>query len=749
MLLARYLPPIPEGIAASYLNSNLGHGSWILDPFGAAPNMVVEAARAGYRVLVAANNPISRFLVEVAACPPTESELQSALAELSAARKGDERLEPYVRSLYATSCAECNQSIEADAFLWEREALAPYARIYQCPYCNDSGERPVTQDDVSRVRELSAGGLHRARALERIVSVGDPDRIHAEEALTAYLPRSIYALTTLVNRLEVLLTDLPSREDCNDFHRRSLIALALVAFDQGNILWSHQTDRPRPRQLTASPHFRENNLWFALERAPGSIALNPDPVPVTYWPNSPPGSGGIMLFEGPMRELAAAIEAMAPSDRIPIDTVVTALPRPNQAFWTLSALWAGWLWGRAEVSRFITVLRRRRYDWAWHCSALSSVFNSLNRLVTGKSKVFACIGENEAGFLSATLLAAQSAGFDLIGLAIRDEWDLAQVQWQSQIRAHPSGAHPLNASSRSRMKKSIIASAKSHLIGRGEPAPYIYLHASALSVICSDAMIAQELPSPPGDVYSQVHPMIEELFTPENGFIKLGGGEKTVGTGSFWHDEIAHSETPLADRVEIDLVSLLLENQETTLPEIDERVCKSFPGLFTPEYSFVDVCLDSYTERNAENPRVYLRREDAQNMRRSELDAIHFELSELGARLGFRPVGDQPLLWMAEDEQVKLALYILASAVIGEVILSNPFPAEISLIVLPGARAKIVMHKIRNNPLLRQEIEKGWRFLKYRHLRHLLETPTLTRDNLDELLSLDPLTESPAQMRLL
>jgi hypothetical protein len=59
------------------------------------------------------------------------------------------------------------------------------------------------------------------------------------------------------------------------------------------------------------------------------------------------------------------------------------------------------------------------------------------------------------------------------------------------------------------------------------------------------------------------------------------------------------------------------------------------------------------------------------------------------------------------------------------------------------------MHKIRNNPLLRQEIEKGWRFLKYRHLRHLLETPTLTRDNLDELLSLDPLTESPAQMRLL
>src|SRR5512139_3980212 len=136
-LLARFLPPLPEGIAETWLEPRLPPGSWVLDPFGAAPALAVEAARAGYRIVVAANNPVGRFLLDIAAQPPGEGDLQAALAELASARRGEERLEPYLRSLYLTHCAQCGQEVMAEAFLWERDSLSPYARIYRCETCGD------------------------------------------------------------------------------------------------------------------------------------------------------------------------------------------------------------------------------------------------------------------------------------------------------------------------------------------------------------------------------------------------------------------------------------------------------------------------------------------------------------------------------------------------------------------------------------------------------------------------------------
>jgi len=86
--------------------------------------------------------------------------------------------------------------------------------------------------------------LHRARALERIAAPTDPDRIHAEEAISTYLPRAIYALATLINRLDGLLA-LPTPPGTDpDIRRRSLTVLVLHALDQGNALWPHPPDEP-------------------------------------------------------------------------------------------------------------------------------------------------------------------------------------------------------------------------------------------------------------------------------------------------------------------------------------------------------------------------------------------------------------------------------------------------------------------------------------------------------------------------
>ncbi len=186
--LARYLPLATDGIASAFLAQHFRPGDWVLDPFGASPRTALEMARLGFRVLVAVNNPVTRFLLEIIAHPPTQADLHAALADLATARKGDERLETHLQSLYLTECTQCHQQVPANAFVWERESGKLTGRIYHCT-CGDEGEYPATEADLARSASLAAtDSLHRARALERVAAQSDPDRPHVEEALKCYLP---------------------------------------------------------------------------------------------------------------------------------------------------------------------------------------------------------------------------------------------------------------------------------------------------------------------------------------------------------------------------------------------------------------------------------------------------------------------------------------------------------------------------------------------------------------------------------
>ena len=81
----------------------------------------------------------------------------------------------------------------------------PYARIYECKHCGDSGERVVTDEDIERAKKIAeTDALHRSRAFEKVVALNDEDRFYAEEAIQYYLPRPLYVLTTVINRLDSL-----------------------------------------------------------------------------------------------------------------------------------------------------------------------------------------------------------------------------------------------------------------------------------------------------------------------------------------------------------------------------------------------------------------------------------------------------------------------------------------------------------------------------------------------------------------
>jgi len=725
--LARFLPPLEDGVVATWLTDNLEAGAWVLDPFGSAPRLSLEAARAGYRVLVTANNPITRFILELGASSLPEAEYRAALADLAVSRKGDEKLEEHLQALYITACATCGQEVPAQAFLWRKGEEIPFGRIYECKNCGESGEKLATQADIDRAAEVAkTAGLARARVLERVAPLDDPDREYAEEAIQHYLPRALYALATLINRLDGL--------QISEERRRALTALVLSACDRGNALWPHPTERPRPKQLSTPPQFREGNIWLALEEAIAVWAGLGEAVPCLRWSDKGeklPESGGVVLYEGRIKDLSEVVKDA------PIQAVIGAIPRPNQAFWTLSALWSGWLWGREAAEPFKVALRRRRYDWGWQVTALHAALHHVFDLLPLGASFFGLLAETEPGLLSAAQIAANTAGFDLHGQAIRTTHDPVQLHWQRGERLHRQ---------REDVSQEVIRKAlHEHLYELGEPAAYLQLHAAGLAAQAQGHGVMRperDFDEALRDVQSGIQQVIQSDVRIE----RMDSEERSLEVGLWDLKESEPRADPLADRVERAVVTFLQRNPNSTLLELESNIYPEFPGLLTPSKALVGAVLESYGVE--EDGRWRLRDEDRAAERRAELKKMAVLIESIGDRLDYKTeqVSDNACLWREKGQTVRV-FYFLVSALTGRILTENKHPLEKCLLVIPGGRAGLLTYKENRDPKLRQRLE-GWRIVKFRLIRALAEIPVLSRQSFEEQLISDPVEQAQGQMMM-
>lgn len=728
--LSRFTPPLEEGVISRWLSLHAPPGSWLLDPFGFSPRLVLEAARAGYRVLVTVNNPINRFLLEMSANPPSEADFKAALADLAVMKKSDERLGVHLQSLYLTACGRCEQQIQAEMFLWRRGEDAPYGRVYTCPHCGDAGEHLVTAEDIEHVKKIaSTDSLHRSRSFERVAALNDDDRYYVEEAMQHYLPRPLYFLTTIINRLD--------RLDLTPERKRALNALILVACDAGNTLWGYPSERRRPKQLNIPSQFREFNLWNQLERGLGLWTETASGVVCEAWHDNNrhkiPESGGIVIYEGRLKQLALEVEK-----QIPIAAVIGSLPRPSQAFWTLSALWAGWLWGKEAVEPFKIALRRRRYDWAWNATALNAAFTHLFELLPLNTPFFGLLAEPEPQFLTSALTAASAAGFDLHSLALRTEHDAIQLLWRR-------GEHlkrETNEANVDHVREAIY----SHLLERGEPASYLHVHAAGLIALVQTHALKKRNHEFDESLRS-THIVFEEALENDPRFIHYSTGEN-VDTGMWGiesNNDPGHSNESLSDQVEFAVVSYLQKNPNSIYLEIEDDLYQRFAGLMTPTKAMIYAVLYSYAER--QGAAWVLRAEDMAAARRSELATITAMLEIVGTRLGYITSKESKNYLWQENGRIVYAFYILASALVGRAIAETPHPPEQTIIVIPGGRAALVEYKAERDPALAARL-KNYRVVKYRLLRTLVEVPVLTRETFEEQIATDPLERSQAQMMM-
>lgn len=724
--LTRFLPPLDVGSVRRAIAERDWEGRLILDPFGVSPRLVLEAAQSGAAVVAAVNNPIMRFVLKHTLVPFGLSELQATLARLAATPKNGGRLELFLLDLYQTECSKCGASVIAEYFVWDRELDRPTHKVFSCERCNYSGEGPTNEADWERVESFTQRGLHHAMALEQVASKGDSDRDHAEAALSVYPARALYALITLMSKMAQMSWE-PKMYAAAQ-------ALLLSVFDQSNALWGYPEGRSRPRQLSASPRYREINVWRALEAAVRVWAMDDPGVILEKWTGGRlPDPGVAAFFPGPLRDLMKIFPKGSEA------VVLTVLPRPNQAFWTLSALWAAWLWGRDSAAPIRMALRRRRYDWAWHASALRTVLSKLHTWYAQDQALLAFVPEAEPGFTAATLASLDGVGFTLAGCAMRGDEGQAFFQWAKSDDDQTEVPGKITPSI-------LMEAVRNFLKQRGEPATFPLVHAAVWCHLAEQHQLAHLWEDEEAHPISIVGEALEKAIADRRNFQHLGRGTEPE-SGQYWLVNAEDAAIPLADRVEQLVLEVFRSRKEISQVELDQIVCTALPGLLTPDRRLVRACIQSYAYEQKESGLWHLREEDESDERQADCEEMNRLLVELGSRLGFSIEEDDAITWLDTQGAAAYTFVVMATATIGTALQTH---TDLSFtFVMPGGRAALVTEKARRDYRLRALLDEGLRVVKFRHVRRLADEATLTKENLGERIAIDPPGYHDPQLPLL
>ena len=726
--LERFLPTCPVGVVAQFYVAASAPTGWALDPFGSNPLLDLEAAASGRQVLVACNNPILLFLYQWLARRPEKLPLNGVLSELASQARGSERLETHIKGLYQTRCVICRTPIQADGYLWKRGESAPYARVYHCSVCGDTGERLVSEEDLALLQPLQRGeAIHRGRAISRVLRGQEEDRAAVEEALKVYNPRALYVLFTLLNKLEGMpLT--PERRVLAE-------ALMISLLDAGTSLWSWPALTDQPRQISLPAVYYEKNLWTELERSVDLWAQPGGAVELTTWPQLPNGAG-ICLFPGPIRNLEKLPTGLEISHWLCLP------PRPNQAFWTLSALWSAWLWGKEVSTTFAQVLGRRRFDWYWHTRALQQALASAAKLTPIGTPAFLQIGEPSAAMTFACMTTCVSADMALHGLAYQSAQTPIQMIWQTQ-RPPESAAKP--------NPQPIAREAiRTLLLQLGEPTPYLHLFTAATGTLAVNHGLPTGLRELTQEKTTELLGLLNHLFSEQDFLRRYEASAQELESGKWGLADWRGSQEPLADRVESEMVRLLRKEGSLSADKVGRLIHTAFPGFLTPAPDLLEFCLNAYADWDPTSNRWLLRERESQARRKSDLQAAQHVLAVIGDKLGYRCEGTQPLRW-SEAKGSAYRFYFSEGARVSRFAETGEDEDDEgeSVLVLPGSRAALLKFKLLRDPRAREATAHGWHFLKLRALLVLSNRNDLTRASWAMQLDSDPINlDETTQLRI-
>lgn len=717
--LKRYFPEIPAELIPKWLSPRLPRGSLILDPFGTSPSVLIELARQGYRVVTCILNPVVRLILETGSHGYSQMEAQAALYELFNSKKENSRFDAFIKSFYQTICASCGKLIQADEYTWMRGTPYPALVIYDCQECGTHNEHEPTDADKKILDQINRNPLYRPLAMDRIFGQ-DPDlRSDAQEVLSCHLPRSLYLIVALFSRVEGLLL--------NRDKKKLLQSLIIDAVDASNTLWPVDQPNYRPLQLNIPPHFRELNLFKSLSQTVKSGQPYSNRVRVLHFPELP-SAGEISIFSGRVRDLFNL------GDQASFDAIVTVLPRPNQAFWKLSATWSAWFMAGEDIQNFTRVISRDRYDWTWHANALFNTFQSIQNSGKIKGGIFGILPEAEPAFLSCALPAVHRAGWKIESFALGPEDHLAEISWKRSDTL---------ATKSSGINRTIESGAQAYLKFKGEPADYLEMTCASLLQLESAGQVISEQNS------NSVQTQLRTAFSDPVIFNHIGPGEQTHESGHWWLKTPIHTQQTASDFIELEILRILNEGRDISPAHVEDMIRIRMPANFSEIRAYIHHVMNSYAELISPTSDTWrIKDREKCECRQQEVEKRKDQARSLGEKFGCNVEGDQPIIWRDKFYKPIYRFYIYYhTAFLGELLQVAPSESR-GIIVLPASRLDMLAFKQKENPAMHQLLSSDWHLVKFRLMSRLVDNPMVTLESFSELLKADPAETDPDQLFL-
>lgn len=778
--LERYLQPLPRNVVARYVAACTNAGDLVLDPLPQGGTLLVEAAATGRRGIAASSNPVRTLLVHGILTLPSPHDIDAATMRLGDSLKRGIPLREHVNQLYASSCHHCARPLVVDYFLWDGEDDRPVEKFCHCTHCDAEGRFPVEDADLTMLDSVEKQGVHYWYLLERLAQPHETERELAEELLTLYTPRNLYALTDLSMKIETLFVDSPLQN--------ALQLILVQCFDTCSKLGASPLPRPTALHLRPPTRFVERNVWHAFEEAYQLVRLlSPSPLmAVTTDTESLAGEveAQVSVINEPLSKVAAKLP---PSS---VSLVVAAPPPYYRPFWTLSYLWSGWLWGREKATLLKPLLRRRMMGWSWYRRSLHVALKTLHRPLRPQGSMIFILERANLTHISNLILAAVGAAFKLRRILYQPE----DVHPPEEPMQGVDGAYRLTFTRDDgsgqdlddlspgavavALQEAALRAARELLRERGEPLHFGWLHSAIYQRwsrygLLRQALALGERVSMPDFLDQQMESALQEALA--RGVLELlpKDADDASRAALWWLKAEGYPPRPLGDRLERVVCQILTDRGDCSHEDLCDDVYSRFPGIFTPPPGLVQACVDSYARRDDTSDSWNLRPlEEAACLADERVEGLKL-LMQVGQRLGYQvslsrrrvpqlSIGTDPISRVRlprgldvswDSEWAGLHIFAFKQTTRFGDILSHGGRSHSEAhryIVIADRRLDLLRFRMESEFLLRRALNEGeWQFIKLKHLRDLGTNKHLDRHDLDQIIGLEPLIERPeAQLPL-
>ena len=779
--LEHYLQFLPGNVVSEYVSAYSEPGGLVVDPFAQTGTLPLKSVTQGKRAIASNFNPINTLLVRGLLTLPSPQEMDAATTRLGDSLKRGVPLRERINQLYATTCSRCLLPLSAQYFVWDADEDRPVEKYCDCPHCAAEGQFPVEQEDLEALNQIEKQGVHYWYLLERLARPHEPERRLAQELLELYTPRNLYALTDLSMKIELLFSDSPL-----------LIALQVMllsCLDSCSKLDASSLPRPTARRLHPPSRFVERNVWHAFEEAYRQARRLSPASPLTPGLDLEEDFQALVINE-PVHRLAAMLPPAS------VSLVVTAPPAYYRPFWTLSYLWSGWLWGREKAALFRPLLRRKMMGWSWYQRNLSKALSALHRPLRPQGKVIFILDTADLVHVSSLMLAALGADLKLDRSLYQSRHTLPpshplqgtegeyRLCFSRDAKHDQESQEPSLDDLASALQRRALSAAQELLRERGEALSFSWLHNAIYQAWAQDGLLRQTLLlgkklAVADFLQEQIEAALEEARA--TGALELLPRDaERQDPALWWLAGKGYPRRPLGERVEQAVRDTLDEQPEEAREPLTDRIYSLFPGLFTPGPGLVDECLNSHGRHDEASGRFSLHPEDRRESRRRERQEALDLLVSLGESLGYRvaltgerspeqeesphpPVsgeqrpwrprlpGGMDVAWGEEDKVCHLFAF-RQTTVLGDILSDQARRSTDGsrYIVTPDRRVQLLRFRIRAEFLLRRALStEEWQLIKLSHLRALAGKERPDRQDLAQIVGLEPLIESPeAQLPL-